>query len=104
MGQQRIALEYHSGIALIGGQGIDGLTAQINLAFIGAFKAGDHAQGGGLAAAGRAQQGHEGTGLNLQRGVLHCIKILTRLGVLINLGNMVQAYALFLFCHINLPP
>ena len=42
MGQQGVALEHHGGVPLVGGQGIDGLTAQVDFALVGAFKARDH--------------------------------------------------------------
>ena len=85
VGQQGVALEHHGGIAFVGGQGVDGLVAQIDLALVGAFKAGDHPQCGGLAAAGGAQQRHKAARLNIQRYVAHGVKILARLGILINL-------------------
>ena len=104
MGQQGVALKNHGGVPLVGGHGIDGLVAQINFALVGTFKAGDHAQRGGLSAAGGTQKRDKGTGLDLQIGVLHSIEILFGLGVLIDFGNMFQANALFLFRHINYPP
>ena len=57
--EQGIALEYHRCIALVGGQLIDRFSAEVNLAFVRAFKARDHTQGSGLAASGRTQQCHE---------------------------------------------
>ena len=50
--KQRVALEYHRRIALVGREGVDGLVAQIDFALVGALKARDHAQRRGLAAAG----------------------------------------------------
>ena len=101
--EQGVALEHHGGVALVGGQGVDGLAAQIDLALVRAFKARDHAQRGGFAAAGGAKQGDEGTGLHLQRHVVHGIKFLAGLGVIVNFGNMIQFDALGLFyslvCH-----
>ena len=83
--KQRVALEHHRGIALVGGQLVNGLAAQVDFTLVRAFKAGDHAQRGGLAAAGGAQQRHKAARLNIQRYVAHGVKILARLGILINL-------------------
>ena len=102
--EQCVALEYHGGIALVGGQDVDGLAAQIDFAFVRAFEACYHAQGGGLAAAGGTQQGHETARLNIQRNVMHGIKILAGLGILVNFGNMVKANAFALFRHFRCPP
>ena len=102
--EQRVALEHHGRVPLVGGQLVDGLVAEIDLALVGALKARDHSQRGGLAAARGAQQRHEGPGLDLQVGVLHGVEVLLGLGILIDLGNMFQAYAFFLFSHSLSPP
>ena len=59
MGEQRVALEHHAGVPLVRGQLVDAHAVQEDLPVADAFKARDHAQGRGLAAAGRSQQGHE---------------------------------------------
>ena len=97
--QQGVALEHHGGVPLVGCQLVDGLVAQIDLALVGAFKACDHAQGGGLAAAGGPQQRHKAARLDGQGGILHRVEILAGLGILIDLGYMLEPNALFHFFH-----
>ena len=104
MREQGVALEHHGGVALVGGQGIDGFAAQIDFALVRAFESCHHAQGCGLTAAGRAQQGHEAARLNIQRNVMYGIEVLAGLGILVNLGNMVKANAFALFRHFRCPP
>ena len=99
MGQQGVALEHHGRIPLVGSQGVDRLVPQIDFPFIGAFKAGDHAQRGGFAAAGGAKQRHERAGRNGQGGVFYGVEILSGLGVLIDLGNMLKPDAFFDLFH-----
>ena len=53
--QQGVGLEHHRGVALVGREGVDRLVTKVDLALVGAFKARDHAQRGGLAAAGGAE-------------------------------------------------
>ena len=97
MGKQRVALEHHGGIPLVGGQLIDLLAAQPDAALVGAFKAGDHTKRGGLAAAGGAQQRHKAARLNIQAHLIHRVEILLGLGINVNFGNPVQFNTLFLF-------
>ena len=83
MRQQGVALEHHGGVALIGRELVYRLLPEIYLALVRAFKAGDHAESGGLAAAGGAEQRDKGAGLDGKGGILHRVKVLTGLGVLI---------------------
>ena len=92
--EQRVALEHHGRIPLVGGQGVDGLSAQIDFALVRAFKAGNHSQRGGLAAAGGTQKGHKGPGDDVQIDVMDGIKLLVGFGVPVDLGNMIQLDAL----------
>ena len=52
VGEKGVALEHHGGVALIRRESVDGLIAEIDLALVRAFKAGDHAQRRRFAAAG----------------------------------------------------
>ena len=104
VGQQGIALEHHGGIPLVGGQGIDGFAAQVDFALVRAFKAGNHPQRGGLAAAGGTQQRDKGAGCDFQISILYCIKVFSGFGVFVYFGNMLQANAFFCFRHFSLPP
>jgi len=51
-----ILLEHHAELPVPGRHGLDILAVQENLATIGAIKAGDDAQQGGLARTGRAER------------------------------------------------
>ena len=104
MGQQRVALKHHGSVPLVGGQGIDGLIAQIDFALVRALKARDHAQCGGFAAAGGAQQRHKGARFDFQIGILHGVKILAGFWVFVDFGDMLQTNAFLFFRHINRPP
>ena len=54
VGQQSVALEHHGGVPLMGGQVVDHLLVKADLAPVHRVEARDHAQQGGLAAAGGA--------------------------------------------------
>ena len=47
----------------------DRLVAEKNIARVGCLQAGDHAQGGGLAAAARAEQSEDLAVVNIQRKI-----------------------------------
>src|SRR5215203_4442101 len=51
---QGIGLEHHGDVAVLGGQGVDHPVADLHGARSNVLQAGDHAQGGALAAARRA--------------------------------------------------
>ena len=99
VGEQRVALEHHCRVALVGGQLVDGLVAQVDFALVRGLKAGDHAQRGGLAAAGGAQQGHELARLDVQVDGIHGLEGLVGLGVQIYFGYALQAHTLFDIAH-----
>ncbi|MPM98211.1 hypothetical protein SDC9_145395 [bioreactor metagenome] len=103
VGEQRVALEHHRGIAFIGRQAVDGLAAQIDLTLVGAFKARDHAQRGRLAAARRAKQRHKAARGDVQVHILHGVEGLGCLGVHVYFGDMLQLDA-FLIRHWRWPP
>ena len=52
VGIQRVVLKYHGDIPVLGGHVVDHPVADVQLAAADVLQAGDHAQGGGLAAAG----------------------------------------------------
>ena len=102
--EQGVALEDHRRIALVGRQRVDRLVAQVDFARIRAFKARNHAQRRRLAAAGRAQQRHKAARLDGQGHVVDRVKLLAGLRVVVDLGDMLQANAFFLFLrHVNPP-
>lgn len=71
MRKQRIGLEDHRDIALIGGQHGDILAADQDTAGGGMLQPRQHAQGRGLAAAGRAEQRDQRAGLDREREIVN---------------------------------
>ncbi len=71
VGEQRIGLEHHADIALVGRQVGDVAPADADGAGGGLLEAGHHAQRRGLAAAGRAEEGDELAPLDGEVEVLH---------------------------------
>ena len=59
VGEERVLLEHHPDVAAVGGPLRDVLVRDQHLPRVRLLEARDHAQGGGLAGAARAQQGHE---------------------------------------------
>ena len=105
VGEQRIALKHHGGIALVGGEGVDGLLPQVDFTLVRAFKAGNHPQGGGFAAARGPQQRHKAARLDVQGYILHRVKGLAGFGVGVDLGNMVQPNPFLLLAgHVSHSP
>ncbi len=66
MGIEGIALEDHGDVTIVGRQMADRILVEVDFALGLFFQAGDEAQGGGLAAAGRPDQGHEFGVLDVQ--------------------------------------
>ena len=56
---ERVALEHHRDVAIFGRHVVHHAVANRNRTGTDLFQAGDHAQGGGLTAARRADQHHE---------------------------------------------
>ena len=56
---QRVVLEHHRDVAILRRDVVDEAVADVELALGDLLQAGDHAQGGGLAAAGRTNQNDE---------------------------------------------
>ena len=59
MGVQSVVLEHHGDVAVLRGNVVDQALADVHFALGDFFQTGDHTQGGGLAAAGRPQDGVE---------------------------------------------
>ena len=106
VGPQGVRLEYQIQVALAGRgerslRRVDDLLAvhQDN-AVLGLFQAGDHAEGGGLAAAGGPQQGHEVAVLNgevdVPQDVVAAVKF-------INVLQFNAAHIIFPFCSVTIP-
>ena len=84
MGEEGIALEHHGGVPLIRGQAVHPGVPDVDITGGGNLKAGDHAQDGGLAAAGRTQQGYKLTGVDGQAHTFNSFYLFT-FDALINL-------------------
>ena len=56
---ERVALEHHGDVAILGRHIVDHAVADADFALGNLLQAGDHAQAGGLAAAGRADEDDE---------------------------------------------
>ena len=78
--EERIVLKDHAEAASLGGQVGDIAAVKFNQACIGFLKARNHAERGGLAAAGWAKQAKELTPLNLKRNVGHRLGLIEALG------------------------
>ena len=66
VGVQSVALEHHGDVAVLRGNVVDQTAADVHLALGDLLQAGDHAQGGGLAAARGADEDDEFLILDLQ--------------------------------------
>ncbi|MCY1537219.1 hypothetical protein D9M68_727070 [compost metagenome] len=64
--EQCVVLEHHADVTLVRGHVVDRATAQQDLAIGGGFEPGEHHQAGGLAGAGRPEQGEELAFANVQ--------------------------------------
>ncbi|MNQ22351.1 hypothetical protein D3C85_354930 [compost metagenome] len=64
--EQRVVLEHHADVALVRRHVVDRTACQQDLARRRRFKAGEHHQTGGLAGAGRPEQGEEFAFANVQ--------------------------------------
>ena len=90
---QGVVLENHGDIPVLGLQVIDDLAVDFQGAFRNILQAGDHPQGGGLAAAGRPDEDHELLVLDFQ------VEIVDRCDfIIINLFDVCQFYA----CHFSI--
>ena len=80
VGEQGVGLEHHGDAPLVGGDLGYVPVSDEHVAAGGILKTGDHPQGGGLAAAGGAQQGDERVIFNDQIQVVHTIELAPALG------------------------
>ena len=71
VGVQSVVLENHGDIAVLRSHVVDQAVADVQLAVGDVFQAGDHTQGGGLTAAGGADQDDEFLVLDVQIEGLH---------------------------------
>ena len=69
--EQRVVLEHHADVALVRRRVVDRPTVEHDLAVRDALEAGEHHQAGGLARAGRPEQGQELAARDVQVEVAH---------------------------------
>ena len=75
MAVERIVLEDHGHVSVLGGRGGDIPTVEIELAGADVLKAGNHAKRGRLAAAGGADQNDKLTVLDLQVKIVNSLDV-----------------------------
>ena len=92
---QGVALEHHRDIAILRGNMVDQLVVDVQFTLGDILQTGDHAQGGGLAAAGRPDQDDKLFILDLQVEIAHGDDITG-----INLVYTAKGQT----CHVKLPP
>jgi hypothetical protein len=68
---ERIVLEHHGNVPCLGGQVVHHLVPDPDRAFGNVFQPGNHAQQGGLATAGGADQNHKFAVLDIDRHAMH---------------------------------
>ncbi|MNY23228.1 hypothetical protein D3C86_1568850 [compost metagenome] len=82
--KQRVVLEHHADATFLRRKGEtgagDGLASQLDFAFVHRFETGNRPQGGGLAAARRAQQATDVACVQVQVEVLHHALVLIAAG------------------------
>ena len=86
--KERVGLEHHRHGALFGRDRHQGLAVQGDFAFRNVLKSGDHTQGRGLPTAGRSQEGHEFSGLNVEVDAVNS-SVLPLLGI-VDFGDRAQ--------------
>ena len=105
MGIQGVALEHHGDIAVLGGDVVHQLAVDVQLAAGDLLQAGHHAQGGGLAAAGGADQNDELLVRDVQAELLHGNDALVRdlqVGLLLGLALLLLGLLLVAAVGIDL--
>jgi hypothetical protein len=70
MRKQRVILEHHADVALVGRHIVDGISVQDDVAVGGCFESRQHHQTGGLSGARRPEHGDEFTLLDVQVEIL----------------------------------
>ena len=93
VGEQGVGLEHHGDAPLVGGDLGYVPVSDEHVAAGGILKTGDHPQGGGLAAAGGAQQRHHLAVLDLKVDMVHSHEVLAGIGLLENFGHIFQNHA-----------
>ena len=93
VGEQRIGLEHHSDLALVGRQRRDVLALDEDGAGGRALEAGDHAQDRGLAAARGAEQRDELALVEGEVDALDDLVVLEGLGEVVDAGGMVRPWS-----------
>ena len=93
MGEQGVGLEHHGDAPLVGGDLGYVSVSDEHVAAGGILKTGDHPQGGGLAAAGGAQQCHHLAVLDLKIDMVNSHEVLAGIGLLENFGHIFQNHA-----------
>ena len=87
---QGVVLEYHGDIAILGSNVVNEFVANVEFAVRNFFKTSNHAQGGGLSAAGRANENDKFLIFDVQAEIAY-----SGYAAGINLVNVFQSYA----CH-----
>jgi len=95
MGIQRVVLEYHGDVAILGRDVVYQFVADVQLALGDFFQAGNHAQGGGLTAAGGADQNDKFLVFDIQAEIAYRGNAAG-----IYFVNVIKGYA----CHNKIPP
>ena len=95
MGIQRVVLEHHGDVAILGRDVVYQFVADVQLAFGDFFQAGNHAQGGGLTAAGGADQNDKFLVFDIQAEIAYRGNAAG-----IYFVNVIKGYA----CHNKIPP
>jgi len=93
---ERVALEDHRDVAILRRQVVDDPIADADLAAADLLEAGEHAQGGGLAAAGGADEHHQLPVPDLEVEVVHRLRAIVvdlRDGVVRDLGHTRPSFA-----------
>ena len=88
---QRVVLEHHCDVAILRLHGGDILITDADAALVHFLKASEHAQSGGLAAAGRADEHKELTILDIKIQIIHRGLVVAR----VDTSDVVE----YDFCH-----
>ncbi len=83
---QRVILEYHRDVAILGRNIVDERFADIDISFRNVFQARHHTQSGGLTATGRADEYHEFAVANFQ------VRVVDGHDVAETFGDVLQNY------------
>ena len=104
MGVQSVVLEHHCDVPVLGGNVVHDAPVYDDLALGDLLKAGDHTQGGGLAAAGGADQDDEFLIRDVYVELLHRDNALIgylEVGLLLLSGSLFAFFDLFLLLGVS---